>query len=54
MERQSDLLQQGIMVHNAGLVLLNAYMPMLFERLGLIKNNAFVSVEAQTDAVHYV
>ena len=54
MERQSDLLQQGVAVYNAGLVLLNTYMPMLFERLGLIKNNAFVSDEAQTDAVHYL
>jgi hypothetical protein len=54
MERQSDLLHQGITVHNAGLVLMNNYIAMLFGRLGLIESNAFVSDETRTDAIHYL
>lgn len=41
-------------VQNAGLVLLNNYFQMLFERLELLENGQFVSVGAQKDAVRYL
>lgn len=51
----SGLSKTGIPVKNAGLVLLNSYVPLLFERLKLINNERkFVSVESQLDAVHYL
>lgn len=55
MEQDSfEMLEQGITIQNAGVVILNAYVVMLFERLSLVQANAFVSDEAQTDAVHYL
>jgi len=39
-------------VNNGGMVLLNSYIPMLFERLALVKGGLFVSAEAQRRAVH--
>jgi hypothetical protein len=45
---------EGISVPNAGIVMLNSYFLMLLERLGAVKNNAFVSDEAQLDAIHYL
>lgn len=47
-------LNTGITVFNAGIVKLNSYYPMLFERLGLIENNQFISEEARQKAVHYL
>ncbi len=44
----------GVRVPNAGIVILNSYIVMLLERLGLIKANAFKSKEAQLEAVHYL
>lgn len=44
-------------LHNSGLVLLNQYFPILFERLGLTQDNNFVSDDAQKRAVvwlHYL
>lgn len=38
-------------LNNAGLVLLQGYLPMLFERLGLLKKNVFISEEAQQKAI---
>lgn len=49
-----NLLQEGISVHNAGLVILNVYFNMLFERLGLLQENQFKDNEAQLRAVHYL
>ncbi len=46
--------KEGIPISNAGLVLLNNYVLMLLERLGAIKDNAFISDSAQLDAVHYL
>jgi len=43
-----------IAIHNAGLVLLQNYYIMLFERLNLVNNKSFVSEKAQFDAVHYL
>jgi hypothetical protein len=44
----------GITVKNAGAVLLNNYIAMLFERLGLINNKTFSNAVAQAEAVHYL
>ncbi|MFZ0599047.1 MAG: contractile injection system tape measure protein, partial [Flavobacterium sp.] len=44
-------LKQSIPVRNAGIVLLNAYIPILFERLQLVENNKFISNEFQINAV---
>lgn len=48
------ILNEGIIIRNAGMVLLNAYIPMLFEKLGLIENNSFINMESQLKAVHFV
>lgn len=46
--------KEGIVVKNAGLVLVNNYVPALFERLGLIHNKTFIHAEARERAVHYL
>ncbi|MDD5057597.1 MAG: contractile injection system tape measure protein [Sideroxydans sp.] len=50
--------QQGIdtpmRVNNAGLVILQSFIPALFSRLGLIDNHRFVTDSAQCRAVHYL
>lgn len=48
------MIKDGIAVTNAGLVILASYFPLLLERLGLITQGAFVSEEAQKNAVHYL
>lgn len=48
------VLSSGITVHNAGMVIMNTYITMLFGRLGLVENNTFTSSEGQIDAVHYL
>jgi hypothetical protein len=45
---------EGIMVPNAGLVLLNSYFMMLLERLGVVIDKAFTSEDAQLNSVHYL
>ncbi len=49
-----NLLNQGIAVPNAGLVILNTYFMMLFERLNITENSTFITKEAQLDSVHYL
>lgn len=49
-----NTLQEQIKVNNAGIVLLNNYIPMLFERLGLTQNHVFNSAEHQMRAVEYL
>jgi len=44
----------NIAIKNAGLVLLNNFLPMLFERTGLTKEHQFIDAEAQVKAVHYL
>lgn len=44
----------GIVVKNAGLVLLNSYNVMLFQRLHLLENNQFVSESEYVKAVSYL
>ncbi|MFT4803424.1 MAG: hypothetical protein ACI9YE_000617, partial [Psychroserpens sp.] len=47
------LVAEGIAVPNAGLVLLNNYFLMLMERLEIISEKAFKTVDDQLNAVHY-
>ena len=51
---ERDVLNQGVAIPNAGLVMLNAYFVMLFERLNLVKDQAFITKEAQLNAIHYL
>jgi hypothetical protein len=44
----------GILISNAGLVLLNNYIPLLFERLGLVQDKKFIDTAKQIAAVHYL
>ncbi len=46
--------QAGIAIKNAGIVLLNNYIQMLIERLGLLDNNKFKDNASQLEAVHYI
>lgn len=48
------LLKDSIYIQNAGLVLINHYIPMLFERLGIIDSQKYFVDEKQLDAVHYL
>ncbi|RQO79314.1 hypothetical protein DBR40_02835 [Pedobacter sp. KBW01] len=51
---QMSLTPETLAVKNAGLVLLNNYLPMLFERLGLlIENKVFTGLASQCKAVQY-
>ena len=47
-------LLDAVPIRNAGLVLLNSFLPMFFERLGLCKGTGFISNEAQQKAIHYL
>lgn len=49
-----EILKEGIHIQNAGLVLINQYIPMLFERLGLTDANKAYLPNKQQDAVHYL
>ena len=46
--------KNGIAVSNAGIVLLNSFIVMLFERLRLVEDNNFTSIENQKNAVLYL
>lgn len=46
--------KESIPVRNAGIVLLNSYVHMLFERLNLVHNNEFTSIENQISAAQYL
>lgn len=51
---EPDALKEMIPVKNAGMVLLNNYIPTLLERLQLVNNKQFISNDAQQAAVHYL
>jgi len=53
-KESSSIIKDAIPVRNAGLVLINGYLPVLLERLELIKNKAFVDVVSQSQTVHYL
>lgn len=46
--------KSGIAIRNAGLVLINSYVPLLFERIGIVNNKKFTDITIQSDAVHYL
>lgn len=46
--------QQGIAIPNAGLVILNSFFKMLFERLNIVENDTFKSTKDQLNAVQYL
>ncbi|MBK8608707.1 MAG: hypothetical protein IPL84_01810 [Chitinophagaceae bacterium] len=46
--------ENGIVVKNAGLVMLNNYFEILFERLGLLREKEFLNLKTQDAAVHYL
>ena len=48
------ILNEGVIIKNAGMVLLNAYFSLLFERLGLTENHNFKNEEFQLQAVHFL
>ncbi|CAM1367366.1 conserved hypothetical protein [Tenacibaculum sediminilitoris] len=52
--QRNDKLTTGVTVPNAGIVLLNSYFLMLFERLSLVKINQFISENTRLDAIHYL
>lgn len=54
MKTKNKQAKTGTPVRNAGIVLLNSYTPMLFERLNLIKDKKFESPDAQEQAVLYL
>jgi hypothetical protein len=54
MRLTENKLGEGTLVHNAGLVLLNTYIPLLFDRLGLAAEGRFRDTSAREDAVHYL
>ena len=45
---------ENTVIKNAGLVILNNYLELLFERLHLTSNKQFTSAENQRKAVHYL
>ena len=45
---------EGVLIGNAGLVILNSFFIMLFKRLEIIADKAYTSEDAQSDAVHYL
>ncbi|UTN02703.1 hypothetical protein L0669_15370 [Flavobacterium bizetiae] len=53
-KRPATPLKEGIPVRNAGIVILNNYIPMLFERLHLVEDRNFTNVENQKKAVQYL
>jgi hypothetical protein len=50
----SRTMTDHIPINNAGLVIFNTYIPMLFDRLGLTEDNKFISPKDQMKAVHYL
>lgn len=54
MKEKADNLKGGISVKNAGLGIVNSYIAILFERLGLTKDRKFINAESQLQAAHYL
>lgn len=51
-EREEEPLGESIYVDNAGMIILGPYLPMLFERLGLLKNQEFKDNSSREKAMH--
>lgn len=55
MQQESSIpLEEAITIQNAGLVILNVYFTMLFERLHVVQTNTFVSDLARINAMYYL
>jgi len=54
MKEKVDNLKGGISVKNAGLVIVNSYIAILFERLGLTHDRKFINGESKLQAAHYL
>ena len=54
MKEKVDNLKGGISVKNAGLVIVNSYIAILFERLGLTHDRKFINAESKLQAAHYL
>lgn len=50
--KKDGLTKAGVTIYNAGLVLINSYMLLLFDRLGLTASNQFISEAAKLEAIH--
>jgi len=48
------IMAESIPVKNAGLVLINGYLQVLFDRLELTRNRSFIDIVCQMQAVHYL
>jgi hypothetical protein len=49
-----QLMTQPVVVNNAGIVVLQSYINMYFKRLGIVKEDQFISPQAQRESVHYL
>lgn len=49
-----EVITETIAINNAGIVLINSYLGLLFERLGLMENSRFKSEEDQHRALHFL
>jgi Contractile injection system tape measure protein len=49
---ERNFIKDGILIKNAGLVLLNSYLPLLFEKLNLTKDSKFLNTASQSAAVN--
>jgi hypothetical protein len=47
-------LESGLLIPNAGLVILNGFFKMLFDRLGLLDGDSFINESKQIEAIHYL
>jgi hypothetical protein len=54
LKNSATSIKEGIAIRNAGIVLLNDYIVMLFERLNLIQEKHFISLQDQKKAVQYL
>ncbi|WP_406826175.1 contractile injection system tape measure protein [Pedobacter sp. KACC 23697] len=54
MSNVAEIVKEGIYVQNGGLVLINNFIPMLFERLGLLDGHKAYLPNKQQDAIHYL
>lgn len=49
-----EVITETIAINNAGIVLINSYLGLLFERLGLMENSCFKSEDDQHKALHFL
>jgi hypothetical protein len=50
----SSVIRTGVTIMNAGLVLLNSYIPLLFERSGFVIDKKMLGLTSHLNAVHYL